>query len=1169
MNSTRAAKLLVCLLAMVWQGSASRVLAQTKPAARSSNPAEAPRLNNLGVAYMGQQRLEDALRAFRRAQQVDPKLAVARLNEGIAVLNLQHFAEARRLLKSVVARDADNARAWYNLGLLDRAQGEDEAALQDFQRAAKLAPDDADAQYFLGATYSQLHRERDAIAALKQALALDPFHASAEFALARAYQRLNQTDQAKPHLARFQELTRTKLGALVGQAYGEQGPLSLAQPAKSEGQSPPRAIPVRFVDVTAAAGLAHSPSPAREATGDIGSGACWFDFDGDGRLDLLLADSNQGVAQHGPGWLGWGSLEFRAREGVTLYRNLENGRFADVTHAGGLDQTAHATACAAADYDNDGWTDLALSFSDHVALFHNQHDGTFKDVTEASGLRSSGTGLTWIDYDHDGDVDLYVTGSPALYLAGKVATNHLWRNNGNGTFTEWSEPTGLGAVPGFSAVATDSNDDRAVDLVVSAGSGKPRVLLNPREGKFQPADAWSAPISPAVGIAVLDFNKDGWMDLAFTHSTAPGLSLWRNADGKHYEPAPLLDLHWSRAWGVAAFDYDNDGWTDLVAVGENTQGHSEIRLLRNSGAGGFVDVTAQTGLDKMQLTNPRAIAVADYDGDGGDDILITQAGGPPVLLRNEGGNKNNSVRVALQGLADNKSAVGAKVEAFAGTLWQKREVTGASYLGQSVTPVNLGIGREKQLDMLRLLWPTGVVQDEVNLAPGLKKVSEIDRRGSSCPLLFAWDGRRYRFVADMIGAGVVGHWVGPGQRNVPDPTEYIKLENVAARGRRMSFRLMEPMEEVVYLDQARLLAVDHPADADVFPNEYFSSNPPFPDFKIVASRNPQPPAGAWDDRGRDVLALLLKRDHRYVTGFELLPYKGFTKPHWLELDLGAPYVSGPLRLLMHGYIEYFMANSMYAADQAGITPVAPYVEALDPRGHWVKVVEDMGFPAGLSRTTVADLSGKLPAGTRRIRIATNLQIYWDQVLVDRTDPGSISVRATDVPLAEARLAFHGYPRPLERRTPGDLSYVYEDVSLTGPYARQSGAYTRLGDVRPLLAAADDRHVVFGTGDEVQLEFDPAGLPALPVGWKRDYFFFANGFEKDMDFYAADGLTVEPLPFHAMHDYPYAAGKAPSDASYLNYLLEYNTRFYSGGPEFEYRFRYPTLPHDPLKPGATY
>ena len=218
--------LLACALAaglVVGSGTAQTRKPASPP--RANAAAEALRLNNVGVAYIGQQRLQDALRAFRRAQQLDPKLQSARLNQGIALLNLQRFSEARRLLRGIAERDPNDPKVWYNLGLLERADGQDKAALEDFQRAAKLAPADADTFYFLGAIYSQLHREREAIAALKQALALDPFHASAEFELARAYQRLNDTDAAKPHLARFQDLTRNKLGALVGQAYGEQGPL--------------------------------------------------------------------------------------------------------------------------------------------------------------------------------------------------------------------------------------------------------------------------------------------------------------------------------------------------------------------------------------------------------------------------------------------------------------------------------------------------------------------------------------------------------------------------------------------------------------------------------------------------------------------------------------------------------------------------------------------------------------------------------------------------------------------------------------------------------------------------------------------------------------------------------------------------------------------------------
>jgi len=204
-----------------------------------------------------------------------------------------------------------------------------------------------------------------------------------------------------------------------------------------------------------------------------------------------------------------------------------------------------------------------------------------------------------------------------------------------------------------------------------------------------------------------------------------------------------------------------------------------------------------------------------------------------------------------------------------------------------------------------------------------------------------------------------------------------------------------------------------------------------------------------------------------------------------------------------------------------------------------------------------DLTGKLPLGTRRIRVTTNLQVYWDSILIDRSAQDG-KVRLTPVPLAGAKLDFYGHPRQIEDRPPGNVKYVYEEVSPTGPFARQAGEYTRYGDVLPLLTAFDDRLVVFGTGDEIALEFDPAKLPALPVGWTRDYFFLVNGYEKDMDFYAADGFTVGPLPFQAMGGYPYRGKAYPLDREHLDYVLEYNTRQVSGSDAPGYWYQYPKI-----------
>jgi hypothetical protein len=474
-------------------------------------------------------------------------------------------------------------------------------------------------------------------------------------------------------------------------------------------------------------------------------------------------------------------------------------------------------------------------------------------------------------------------------------------------------------------------------------------------------------------------------------------------------------------------------------------------------------------------------------------------------------------------------------------------------------PVHVGLGGEKGSDVVRLLWPTGVPQDEIRL-DGRKTqvVAELDRRGSSCPVLFSWNGDEYEFIADMIGPGVVGHWIAPGERDVPDPTEYLKVpgKSLQPRDGKLSFRFLEPMEETVYLDQVKLLAIDHPERFDVYPNERFASSPPFPEFGVVPTSDAHLPVGAWDDRGNDVLALLAKRDRKYVTSFDELPFAGFAKLHWIELDLGEWNPRLPLRLIADGYTDYFTATSMYAADQAGIKVIPPYVEAQDAQGKWTRVIDDMGFPAGLERTMIADLTGKIPVGTRRIRIVDNLKIYWDAIRIDQTPPQR-SVHVTEVPLANASLDFLGFPREIRLTPASDTVYSYSKRSMTGPYARATGNYTRYGDVKSLLRAADDRFAIFSSGEGLKLDFDAKSLPALPSGWVRDYFFYADGFEKDMDFYAAHAFTVEPLPKHGLKAYPYEPGAAyPEDASHTQYELEYNTRQRSGKLPADLQFHYP-------------
>src|SRR4029077_19499923 len=207
----------------------------------------------------------------------------------------------------------------------------------------------------------------------------------------------------------------------------------------------------------------------------------------------------------------------------------------------------------------------------------------------------------------------------------------------------------------------------------------------------------------------------------------------------------------------------------------NANGAGELRLIRNQG-NGWSDVTKDVHLDSVKLTQPRAISIADTTLTGNPDLIVTQLGGAPIYLRSDGPNQHSWLHIDLKGLNDNKSAIGTKVELYAGALYQKWEVPGASgYLGQHAPTILGGLENEKSAEVVRLLWPTGVPQDEINLAAKKdQSIGELDRRGSSCPVLFSWNGREYEFIADMIGPGVVGHWVAPGERDVPDPDEYLK-----------------------------------------------------------------------------------------------------------------------------------------------------------------------------------------------------------------------------------------------------------------------------------------------------------------------------------------------------------------------------------------------------------
>src|SRR5271165_898968 len=319
------------------------------------NPIEAARLNNLGVAYMNQQLFEKGLNFFQRAAEADPKLAIARLNVGIAYLNLQKVDEAKAALEDALKQDPKCPNAWYGIGMLAKNTGDAQAAIDVFKRVIEIDANDADTWYFLGTAYVQAKQFPQAIDAFQHALQLNPLHASAEFGLSRAYQQSTDIDHAREHLKKFQYITQNKIGAPMSLAYGEQGQYSRAVESPSAVLKAPAQIKVRFVDVTKEAGIVSRPRPARgeDLLSFLGPGACFLDYDGEGRPDLFVADG-------GP------------QGGLALYRNMGAGRFEDVTQKAGLDPTLHGEGCTAGDYDNDGAVDLAVTAGERVLLLHNE-----------------------------------------------------------------------------------------------------------------------------------------------------------------------------------------------------------------------------------------------------------------------------------------------------------------------------------------------------------------------------------------------------------------------------------------------------------------------------------------------------------------------------------------------------------------------------------------------------------------------------------------------------------------------------------------------------------------------------------------------------------------------------------------------------------------------------
>ena len=370
--------------------------------------SDAARLNSVGVALMNQQIPGKALAKFEDAHRVDPSSAIPLLNKGIALIYLRRLPEAEQALTAASVKAPADPRVWYSLGLALFDSGDQVSALKAFQHAAEVDPQDADTHYYIGIIHLGQKDYDQAIAEFERALQISPLHASAQYGLARALQRSGKTDEARSHVRRFQEITQSKIGTVFSDNYGEQGRYALAEDMPGVPPVVSAMIPVTFAPRSSAA-----VSQAGQHHPADGAGACILDLEGNGHKDIVSMQSGANAIQ--------------------AYRIAPDGTQVEIdAKTSGLLLPGKGIACAVGDYDNDGLPDLAFALADRIAIFHNLGHGKFTDVTSAAGIRplNHPAGLTFVDFDHDSDLDLFVSGAKSglgigpNILCGIMATLH-------------------------------------------------------------------------------------------------------------------------------------------------------------------------------------------------------------------------------------------------------------------------------------------------------------------------------------------------------------------------------------------------------------------------------------------------------------------------------------------------------------------------------------------------------------------------------------------------------------------------------------------------------------------------------------------------------------------------------------------------------------------------
>ncbi len=1053
------------------------------------------RLTNLGKSQLEQGDPNKAIDLFQQALKQQPTVLEAELNLANAFLRANRAIDAIQAADRVLQREANSAAAYYIQGCAYLRLGDATNALKALQQSQKIDPAVTALNFQLALAHERLGQLEEAVAQLQTTIDFEPEHAAAHYRLSQVLLRLGRSDEAAAELKLHQAILAKKTVPPGDVAAFERCKHTLARlPFKLE-QPSAEGVKVVFTDATRAL---------------LGAGSAWH-----GPLAVIdLAHD------------GHNSLFVGEAEGFRLLLN-SNGVF--VPHGAQLEGLpgGHYYQSLVGDLQNDHTEDVVVLGDKGSHVFKFTTNGVVTEATRAASL----TNLTAVDgalldFDYTGKLGL-------LALAPESGGIRLFRNLGSAFAMYFSENN---VTSGFPASVTgarhllldDWNGDELMDVAVTREGAAPLLFTRQRGGPFATTNLGNS--FSAVTVATSgDLDADSLPD--FVGATASSIEIVFGGSARRLQ-LPLGNFAVSQ---LCLLDYDNDGWLDIMAAGDG------LRVWRNLGAAGFRETTQALGLNQAIHGKIRFVASADLDGDCDVDLAVDVEGTGLVLLRNEGGNANHLLKLRMVGRRSNASGLGVRYEITAGGLRYSRLVR--------QLPIEAGVGQHAQVDSVGVRWFDGFINnDEIKLDQcRVVALEEIERPSGSCPYLYSWDGQRFRFVTDLLGAAPLGLRVTDTVFVEPDPIEYVWIggeELFPPRNGQHILQVTEELREVLYLDQARLVVVDHPPGTEVHTTGKLRPGPPFPSPELVTLHRRLPLQHATNGQGVDVTGALLEMDRKMVSPVRLRPpqLRGLAEPHEVTLDFGPLDNGRPLVLALTGWLRFGggMAN-VSASHDASLPFPFPKLEVETGAGKWTNVDVVVGAPAGKTKTILVPLAGKLPAGSRRLRLSTAFEIHWDRIaLFEQRD--NAETRITEVAPGKSHLHWRGYSEfePLPWTLP--LTPDYERVRPTADWTlTPSGWCTRYGAVDELLAGRDDALALVAGGDELTLEFAQSALPPKWPGSQRDFFFHAVGWDKDADFHCERGWQVEPLPWQGMDGQSY--GRQPVPALPRDGLMQkFNTRW---------------------------